>query len=54
LHVEFSGAKRHIGPRLFPLAERIIETMLLNGEPLTPAAWGVQNDGTVVVRAELR
>jgi hypothetical protein len=61
LRVELSGAKRRVGLCVFPLAQRRVESVLLNGEPLnraqsltlgdhSPTGWLLQPDGVVLVQ----
>jgi alpha-D-xyloside xylohydrolase len=61
LRVELSGAKRRVGLRVLPVAQRTVESVLLNGEPLTrvqsltlrdhsPTGWLFQRDGTVLAQ----
>ena len=50
LLVDLSGANDRIRLRVFPLAQRTIESVLLNGRPLTPVDWVVHNDGTLLVQ----
>jgi alpha-D-xyloside xylohydrolase len=61
LRVELSGAKRRVGLRVLPVAQRTVESVLLNGEPLTrvqsltlgdhsPTGWLLQRDGTLLAQ----
>ena len=59
LSVELRGAKQRIGLRVHPLAQRAIESVHLNGEPLqrregvtlntgSLSGWTVEPDGTLI------
>jgi hypothetical protein len=50
LLVDLTGAKDRIRLRVFPLAQRTIQSVLLNARPLTPVDWVVHNDGTLLVQ----
>ena len=62
LRVELSGAKPRVGLRVFPLARRTVESVLLNEEPLSrlesltlgvgsPSGWMLQPDGTLLLQS---
>jgi hypothetical protein len=47
LLIDLSGAKDRVGLRVFPLPDRTIESVVLNGGPVD---WVVQHDGTLLVQ----